>query len=80
MSVEYTHQQTVPAEVWTISHGMNAYPVTDVIITHEGTRQKILPRAVKYIDSNTIEVVFSTPLTGLVRLIGGYKFSLPGVS
>jgi hypothetical protein len=59
MSVEYTHDQTVSSDTWTVIHGLNTYPVTDVVITYQGQRQKVMPKSVEYVDANTVVVKFS---------------------
>jgi hypothetical protein len=76
MSVEYTHDQTDSSDTWTVIHGLNTYPVTDVVITYQGQRQKVMPKSVEYVDANTVVVKFSEPRTGNLRAIGEHKFVL----
>ena len=68
--IEYTHIQSSPSISWSINHGMNAYPVSDAIITLDGTRQKILPDMVEYVDSDNLLIRFSQPQAGTVRMVG----------
>jgi hypothetical protein len=76
MSIEYTHSQTTASDTWTVVHNLDAYPITDVVITLNGTRQKILPKAVQYVDANTVNILFTEPQIGNARLLGAFKFEL----
>lgn len=66
----YIHVQASPAISWTILHNLNTKPVVDVMVTHNGRLEKILPLSVVILDSNSIQVNFSSLKTGKARLIG----------
>ena len=69
MANVYTHDQLVGSSTWTVTHNLDNLLVTlDVVIDFSG-RQKVLPLNTKVIDSNTVEVEFSTPHTGSARVI-----------
>ena len=74
-----TFTQTTSSATWTVTHNLNCHPVCDVMVNDSGSLKKILPQAVVYVDANVIEVRFSVPRTGVVRLIGPYSgFTLNG--
>ena len=75
----YTHNQLTPSTDWVVNHNLDSYPVSDVIIDDGGERLKTLPLSLEYINSNTVLVRFSNPITGTVRLVGAYKFDLTPV-
>lgn len=63
----YKHVQTSPASTWVVQHNFNANPVSDVFIDNNGMLEKILPESVIVINSNTLQINFSTTKTGEVR-------------
>lgn len=69
----YNHVQSTPATTWSVVHGLGCYPVTDAIV--DGV--KALPSDVKYIDENNLQVIFETPQTGRVRVVGVQVLSAP---
>lgn len=71
MSRNYTHHQSTPADVWIVTHGLNALPNIDVTIEENGVRQKILVDRVVYIDENSLEIRFNSQRVGQVRVIAG---------
>jgi len=71
----YTHVQSTPSSTWNVVHNLGTYPVTDVIVMVSGVEKKILPKAVIFVDENTIQVQFSTAFAGKVRAVGAYKFA-----
>jgi len=64
----YIHKQTQSSTNWSITHNLNGYPLTDVLVNITGRVMKVLPKAVEYVDANTVRVTFSEPQTGTVRL------------
>ena len=56
----YTHQQSVAASVWTVSHGLFKYPS---VVTVDSADNQMFGQ-VDYIDLNTVEITFSIPLSG----------------
>ena len=61
-------KQTVAADTWVINHGCGYYPVIDVMVSINGTLQKILPMDISNTDLNTITIKFSRAFTGEARL------------
>lgn len=72
----YIHNQTTPSAEWLVVHNLDTYPVSDVIIDDDDRRLKTLPLALEYINSNSVLVRFSAPMTGTIRLVGLYKYEL----
>lgn len=68
MSVPFTFFQDTPSTTWTIAHNFGRVPVCEVVLTYQGTTQKILPFDVEQTDDNTVVIKFSTAQIGTVRL------------
>lgn len=64
----YRHTQVTPSTTWTIVHNLSGggamFPVVDVFTTIGGNTVKVMPLAVTKIDSNTVEVTFTTAQAG----------------
>jgi len=60
----YEHHQTTAATTWTITHGLNYYPVVEVLAYDGGNLVKVFPLQVKHNTLNEVEITFSTPRTG----------------
>lgn len=58
----YVHQQTTPATVWNVCHGLDKKPCW-VITDSEG--EEIWAR-VNVVDLNNLEIIFCEPMTGQV--------------
>lgn len=67
-TLNYT--QSVPSTTWTITHNFGCVPICDVFIQQNGVTQTVMPLAVKHIDGEVLQVLFSTARTGSARLIG----------
>lgn len=65
----YQHIQSVASDTWVITHNLNNYPIVDVMVDHNGTLTKIIPKDVIVINMNTCQVKFSQPRTGQARLV-----------
>jgi len=65
----YEHVQTVAAQVWTVTHNLNTYPVVDVLVYDNGSLVKIIPLDILFINMNTVEIRFSSNRTGQARLL-----------
>lgn len=67
LGVSHIHEQTTPSDKWTIEHGFGTY---DLIFTcWDSANIHVVPTETKIIDLNTIELLFSTPVTGVAVLI-----------
>lgn len=65
----YSHKQEHANTVWSIPHNLDRTNVlVDVFVNWQGGLQKILPKSVSPVDSNTLRVEFSVPLTGEARV------------
>lgn len=60
----YTHNQTVPLDIWTINHNLGRYPSVS-IVDSAGTEVK---GKIDYIDENNITVSFSSGFSGKAHL------------
>lgn len=65
MSKIYDFTQEVAATTWIVVHNLDGYPVVDAVLS---TGEKILPQTVVYVDSNSIEINFSSAQAGTARL------------
>ena len=70
----YRHEQITPASVWVINHnigtnGSTGLPIVDTFIQENGFDEKIIPAAVRMINSNTVEIEFSAPRSGFAIII-----------
>ncbi len=65
-----THEQTEPATVWTVQHNLHTRtPVLDVLIAVGGELIKVMPKQVRMVDENTVEIAWSYPTAGRVRVV-----------
>jgi hypothetical protein len=62
--VAYTHQQFVPAALWTINHNLGIWPAVSIFDTggHE------IEADVAHQNSNQLLIRFAIPVAGLARL------------
>jgi hypothetical protein len=60
----FRYTQTIAAAVWTIVHGLGFYP--NVVTTDTAGTEMI--GDVRYVDINTVEIAFSSPLAGYANL------------
>ena len=65
-----THVQTEPATVWAVQHNLHTRtPVLDVLIAVGGELIKVMPKQVRMVDENTVEITWSYPTAGRVRVV-----------
>jgi hypothetical protein len=65
----YTHTQALSSNNWTVQHNLSSrYVNIDVIVLMDGKYQTIWPKSVSLPDANTATVIFSSPMTGFVRV------------
>lgn len=64
----HLHEQTTPAATWTIVHNLGREVISDVMIDIGAEVHKVLPADQRIIDNNTLEITFSAPRTGRVRV------------
>ena len=64
------HEQTEPADVWVVQHNLHTRsPVLDVMIEAGGELIKVMPKQVRMVDENTVEIAWSYPTVGRVRVV-----------
>lgn len=56
----YVHTQSASATTWTISHNLSRYP-SITVVDSAGT---VVIGAAHYVDTNTVELSFSSPFQG----------------
>jgi hypothetical protein len=56
----YTHNQLVPATVWTVTHNLGYFPNITVV---DSTNREVIG-STEYIDLNTIQLTFSGAFSG----------------
>ena len=64
----FTYTQATAASTWTIDHNLGRYPVVDVVVSHNGVDEVILPKSIQHASLSQVVVTFSEPLTGSARL------------
>lgn len=64
----HDHVQDAEDTVWTISHGLRCNPTVSVKIMHEGVLTGFIPKDIRYPDTSTVEIEFSSPRSGEARL------------
>jgi hypothetical protein len=62
----WSFEQVTPADVWTITHGMDDMPVADISVNVNGVYMKAFPKSQTYPDNNTIVIEWTSPQTGYV--------------
>lgn len=63
-----TFVQSTPSNTWVINHNFGKLTITDVILS---TGEKILPVSVQHSNQlNTTTILFTSPRTGEVRVVG----------
>lgn len=66
----YTHTQSVPSALWVVTHNLNlASPVVSVNVLNNGQMEKIIPKDIRSTNANTVEIEFTNPWTGSVRIL-----------
>lgn len=70
----YNHDQGIERDVWRIVHGLGTYPSVQVLVNRpiegdEDNQEEIQPTDTVLIDTNTIELYFDRPWSGIAQLI-----------
>lgn len=66
----FSHEQSTPSANWNIVHNLNSFVVCNVVVLEESSYVQILPKAVKKVSLNEVQVQFSNARTGVARIIG----------
>lgn len=65
-----THEQVEPSAVWTVKHNLwTRTPVLDTMILVDGRLTKVMPNKVVAEDPDTVELHWSYPVAGRVRIV-----------
>ena len=64
----FTYTQSTAASTWTINHTMGRYPLVDVVVSHNGVDEVILPQSIQHTSLSQVVVTFSEPYAGSARL------------
>ena len=68
--LSYEHVQTVPSDVWNIQHKLDSINLfLQCYIVDAQTLVPISPNRIEFVNNNTLNVKFSRPRTGRVKLI-----------
>lgn len=62
VAATYTHTQSSGAATWTITHGLNRWPVHVSVV--DSTDRKVEGFYMQRVDNNTVEVIFTSAWTG----------------
>ncbi len=64
IDLHYVHQQAIPSDTWTITHGMNKYPAI-VIVDSSGST---VEGEVEYLSGTQLQVFFAAGFSGTAYL------------
>lgn len=68
----FNFYKSTPGTVWNIAHNLGSTVlINDVMVNINGTIEKIIPASVEIIDSNNLQISFTEPFSGYVRMIAG---------
>ena len=58
--LNYVHEQTVAASVWTVVHNLDKYPAVTVV----DSANTVILGDIKYLDLNSLQIMFTSEFTG----------------
>lgn len=62
----YTYTKDTPALVWNITHNRNTLnPVVDVWVDDNGNTTAVLPKQIRVIDADKLEITFTVATPGV---------------
>lgn len=72
--VLYNHTQTIESSRWTIQHNLGTFPSVIVFVDRptiedENNREEIIPDDVVIVDSDTLQLRFTRPQSGIAQLV-----------
>lgn len=68
--MSFQHVQYDASDTWEIVHNQfTMAPIVDVYVNVDGNLTKIIPKDVEVIDQSTVRILFTTPRTGVVRIV-----------
>lgn len=69
IATTYKHVQEEPSNVWTVTHNLGTYPITDVYVEYDGAIIKILPASTTYVNENVCTLEFTDSFSGFAVVI-----------
>jgi hypothetical protein len=60
----YVYDQSSPASIWLITHGLNKFPSVSIV----DSANDLVIGDVTYLDENNLKVIFSAPFSGRAYL------------
>ena len=66
----FTHNQSSPADTWTITHNLNSSSVQVQIF--DGNNRLIIPDEIELVSLNVAEVTFVSPMVGRAVVVSGH--------
>jgi hypothetical protein len=65
--MSFTYTQTTPQSVWNVNHNLDVpNPVVDVWVDDNGITTIMLPKQIRLVDTNRLEITFTIPVAGSV--------------
>jgi hypothetical protein len=62
----YTYTKDTPGLVWNVTHNLNTLnPVVDVWVDDNGNTTAVLPKQVRIIDADKLEITFTVTTNGV---------------
>ena len=62
----FTYTKDTPASVWNVTHDLDTLnPVVDVWVDDNGNTTAVLPKQIRVIDANKLEITFTVALNGV---------------
>jgi hypothetical protein len=62
----FTYTNNTPATAWIITHDLNTLnPVVDVWVDDNGNTTAIIPKQIRVIDANKLEITFTVAINGV---------------
>ena len=65
----YTHSQGIAATEWVITHNLGHRPSVQVVVSHNGEDQVIMPKYINHVSVSEVRVGFSTARAGTARCL-----------
>jgi hypothetical protein len=69
-AVTHTQPTDNPQAVWVIDHGLQTeQPVVDVYVKVDNVDTKVLPKEIRVLSTNTVQITFSSPQSGVAVIV-----------
>lgn len=68
---KFIHTQVTPSTSWVIHHNLGVLtPIVELATTSFGTAEKIYPSDIVFVDTSTVEIVWSKAYAGTATIVG----------